>query len=153
MTEPARALIADAGHIADCVGAAYAHYVPRMGKPPGPMLADYADVVSRHQVWLVRGADAGVDGVLVLIPQDGHLLLDNIAVHPRRQGSGLGRQLLGLADTEARRQGFAELRLYTHVSMTENVALYRKLGWQVTGQGVQDGYERAFMRKPLAAGG
>ena len=54
MTEPARALIADAGHIADCVGAAYAHYVPRMGKPPGPMLADYADVVSRHQVWLVR---------------------------------------------------------------------------------------------------
>lgn len=153
-----RATPEDAAAIAACVTAAYEPYIERMGKPPGPMLDDYAAVVARHQVWVVRGPVESeerdrIDGVLVLIPEAHEMLLDNIAVRPEAQGGGIGRLLLELADAEAARQGYAALRLYTHVTMTENVALYRKLGWQVTGQGVQAGYERVYMRKLLDPAG
>jgi hypothetical protein len=53
------------------------------------------------------------------------------------------------ADDEARRRGFAELRLYTHVLMTENIARYLRLGWRETHRATQAGYERVFMTKRL----
>ena len=34
------------------------------------------------------------------------------------------------AENEAKRQGFGEMRLSTHVGMPENVAMYQYLGWQ-----------------------
>jgi len=53
-----------------------------------------------------------------------HLLLDNLAVRPDRQRCGFGRKLIAFAEAEARRLRFAELRLYTHEAMSENIALY-----------------------------
>ena len=142
----------DAPALSQCVAAAYRHYIPRMGKPPGPMLADYAEEIARHQVWVVE-EHGHIVGGLVLVPYPDYILLDNIAVHPQHQGRGIGRSLLEHADTEARAQGYRELRLYTHVTMTENVALYRRIGWVETHRGYQDGYDRVFMRKQLAGNG
>jgi ribosomal protein S18 acetylase RimI-like enzyme len=146
-----RANAGDVRAVSACVEAAYRHYIPRIGKPPGPMLADYAVEIATHQVWLAERAGR-VAGVLVLIPACSYLLLDNIAVHPQAQGRGIGRILLELADREALRQGFSELRLYTHLKMTENIDLYRRIGWQETGRGEQDGYERVFFRRRLDPG-
>jgi ribosomal protein S18 acetylase RimI-like enzyme len=115
------------------------------------MLADYAVEIATHQTWVAE-LESRIAGVLVLIPKDTYLLLDNIAVHPRAQGRGIGRILLELADREALRQGFNELRLYTHLKMTENIDLYRRIGWQETGRGEQDGYERVFFRRRLDPG-
>jgi ribosomal protein S18 acetylase RimI-like enzyme len=143
-----RAVAGDADGVAACVQAAYQMYLARMPQPPGPMLQDYAQVIAAHRVWLLL-IGGQIVGVLVLMERDGHLLLDNIAVHPAHHGQGLGSRLLGLADREAARLGYGELRLYTHVTMTENVALYRAKGWAVTGQGMEDGYERIFMSKRL----
>jgi hypothetical protein len=53
------------------------------------------------------------------------------------------------AEKEASRRGYGELRLYTHVTMTENIAMYLALGWQETGRGEQAGYQRVFFRKPV----
>ena len=145
---PAKAKDIDA--IRACVDAAYRHYIARIGKPPGPMLDDYAARVAAGQVWVAEVAGT-VRGILVLIPADGYLLLDNIAVHPEAQGQGVGGRLLAIADAEAARRGYPELRLYTHVKMTENVELYRHLGWEETGRGEQDGYERVFFRRPVPA--
>lgn len=139
----------DADGFAQCVAAAYRVYIPRMGQPPGPMLADYAEEIARHQVWVAE-VNGEIIGGLVLIPYDDHLLLDNIAVHPTYQGQGVGHTLLELADAEAMLQGYSELRLYTHVMMTENIALYTRMGWIETHRGEQNGYERVFMRKLLS---
>lgn len=138
----------DVDAIQACVDAAYRHYIPRIGKPPGPMLDDYASRVKENSAWVAE-VGGSVQGVLVLIPADGYLLLDNIAVHPDAQGQGVGRKLLDLADAEAARLGYPELRLYTHVKMTENIELYRYLGWEETGRGAQGGYERVFFRRPV----
>jgi ribosomal protein S18 acetylase RimI-like enzyme len=131
------------------VAAAYAKFVERIGKPPGPMLDDYAALIAAGAVSVWTEPDGTLTALIVLLPKPDHLLLDNIAVHPDRQGQGLGRRLIAFAEAEARRLGQAELRLYTHAMMTENIALYRRLGFAETGRGQQAGYDRVFMTKRI----
>lgn len=143
-----RATPQDAEALAGCVIAAYQHYIPRLGKPPAPMLADYPAAITHCQVWVVDNGGEIIGG-LVLIPSGDYLLLDNVAVHPDHQGRGIGRALLELADAQAVAQAYGELRLYTHETMTENIALYTRLGWVETHREQQAGYNRVFMRKQL----
>lgn len=82
----------DADGLAQCVAAAYQIYIPRMGKPPGPMLADYAEAIRQYQVWAAE-AHGEIIGGLALIPDEDYMSLDNIAVHPTYQGQGVGRTL------------------------------------------------------------
>ena len=151
MDEPRiRAAIAsDAPVIGQIVEQAYRHYIPRIGKPPGPMLDDYNARISEGVVWVIEEG-AAISGTIVLLPRPEYLLLDNIAVAPARQGSGLGRRLLAFAEAEAVRRGYSEIRLYTHRTMTENQRLYAAIGYEETGRGTEAGYERVFMRKRLA---
>jgi|ERR1051326_8186176 ribosomal protein S18 acetylase RimI-like enzyme len=128
---------------------AYSIYIARIGKPPGPMLDDYAALIAEGAVSVLEDANGAIAALMVLLPKTDHLLLDNIAVRPDRQGHGLGRQLIAFAEAEARRLGHAELRLYTHATMTENIALYTRLGFTETGRGQEDGYNRVFMTKRL----
>jgi GNAT superfamily N-acetyltransferase len=137
---------ADLPAIERIVRDAYTKYIERIGKPPGPMLDDYAVHVRSHTAW-VLDTDGTVAGLIVLLPEADHLLLDNVALDPARHGQGLGRALMEFAEQEARRRGYGELRLYTHAKMTENIAMYPRLGWQETGRGEQAGYDRVFYRK------
>jgi ribosomal protein S18 acetylase RimI-like enzyme len=130
---------------------AYTKYIARIGKPPGPMNDDYAALIRAHQVWVIGDPIAGapISGVIVLLPEADHLLLDNVAVDPAAQGQGVGRALITFAETEARRRGIGELRLYTHETMVENIALYARTGWAETGRAEQNGFARVFFRKSL----
>lgn len=132
----------------EVVDQAYHRYVDRIGRKPGPMLDDYSLRQAEGTLWVLEES-GGIAGIVVLIDMDDHLLLDNIAVTPSRQGQGLGRLLLDFAAGEAARRGYREMRLYTHARMTENRALYRRLGWEEYAQGEQSGYRRVFMRKPV----
>ena len=91
-----------------------------------------------------------VHAVLVLIDEPDALLLDNLAVDPSAQGHGYGGRLADFAESEASRRGYAEIKLYTHETMTENVAYYAKRDYRETGRGEQAGYARIFMHKTLA---
>jgi len=150
LTEIRLAVAADRPALEQIVRDAYAKYIPRIGKPPGPILDDYARRIADRQAWVLT--DAGtIAAVLVLVPGPDHLLLDNIAVAPDRQGRGYGRRLLAFADAEATRRGYRELRLYTHEKMHENLAIYRAHGWQEYARANEAGYDRVFMQK-LAVG-
>jgi ribosomal protein S18 acetylase RimI-like enzyme len=142
------ATAADTLAIADIVDQAYRHYISRIGKPPGPMLDDYAARVSEGVVWVLEEA-AVIAAIIVLLPAPDYLLLDNIAVSPARQGLGFGRRLLAFAETHALRHGYHEIRLYTHQTMVENQRLYASIGYEETGRGTEAGYDRVFMRKQL----
>jgi len=143
------AALADAAAVAEIVDAAYRSYIPRIGKPPGPMLDDYQKRISDGQAWLLESADEIV-GILVLEETPDGFLLDNIAVSPGRQGNGYGRILMNFAEAEAVRRGWNEIRLYTHALMTENIALYRRIGYVETGRVTEKGFDRVYMTKPLA---
>lgn len=145
-----RAEASDAADIARIVDAAYAHYVPRIGRKPAPMLDDHAARVRDGEAWVAL-EDGAVAGVLVLIDAPDHLLLDNIAVDPARRGTGIGRALLRFAEAEARGRGHAEIRLYTNAKMTENIALYARIGYRETGRAAQSGFDRVYFAKSVAA--
>jgi ribosomal protein S18 acetylase RimI-like enzyme len=129
--------------------AAYEHYVPRIGRAPAPMTADYAGPVGQGQAW-VAVENGQIAGFVILVAHPDHLLLENVAVHPAAQGRGVGTRLLELAQDQARRLHLGEIRLYTHQAMTENQAYYARRGYAETHRAGQDGFERVFFTKRLA---
>jgi ribosomal protein S18 acetylase RimI-like enzyme len=138
----------EAQDIRELVQRAYAHYVKRIGRRPGPMDEDYAEKVARN---LVSVADDAGDmvGLIVLVREPDHLLVENVAVAPERQGEGIGRFLLAFAEDAARAAGTPVLLLYTHAAMTENLALYPSLGYEQTDRRTDNGFERVFFVKRL----
>lgn len=120
------ATAADLPAIRAVIGAAYARYLMRMDKPPAPMLNDYAPSVEAGTTW-VTGSP--ITAVLTLYPRDDHLYVENIAVDPSAQGRGLGRALMEFAEQEAARRGLNRIALVTHEVMTENQAIYARLGY------------------------
>lgn len=130
------------------VDAAYRCYIPRIGKPPGPMLDDYVKRIADGQVWILAD-DADIVGILVLEETSNGLLLDNIAVAPGQQGKGHGRVLLEFAEAEAKRRGWNEIQLYTNALMTENIALYARIGYVETARVTEHGFDRIYMTKHL----
>jgi GNAT superfamily N-acetyltransferase len=143
-----RAARGDEAHaVRELVQRAYGVYVERIGRRPAPMDDDYADKIDRGQVE-IADLDGTPIGVLVLIPGDGHLLVENVAVDPSHQGRGVGRALLGHAERTAAQLGLPELRLYTNAAMTENLELYPELGYREVVRKSDDGFERVFFAKP-----
>lgn len=138
----------DAAAVTALVDAAYGHYVARIGGLPGPMQADYTQVIGECAVTMAM-ADQAMAGVIVLAVTGEGFLVDNVAVHPDHQHRGLGRALLSLADDEAARAGFDSIYLYTHELMIENIALYNRLGYVEYDRRAEDGVTRVFLRKQL----
>ena len=141
---------ADAASIAACVCEAYVHYIERIGKQPGPMLDDYDEVVRHSQVHVAIAAERVVGAIVLQVTGEG-FYVDNVSVRPAAKGQGVGRLLLELAESEARKQGYASLYLATHERMTENRALYARAGYVEYDRRVVNGYPRVFFRKALAA--
>ena len=132
-----RATPDDVDTIRALVRAAYARWVPIMGREPIPMNADYAKAVERHVIDL-HHIDGALAALIEMHPAPNHLFLVNVAVAPAFQGRGLGRALLRHADAVAASLGLGEMRLYANKLMTDNVRLYLRCGYRVTR-------EEAFM--------
>ncbi|MEV4578613.1 GNAT family N-acetyltransferase [Nonomuraea jabiensis] len=124
---------------------AYSPWIEVVGMRPLPMEADYGALIAAGRVHVT---DA-LDGLVVLVPEDGVLLVENVAVRPDRQGKGLGRALMAYAEEEARRLGLPALRLYTNTRMAANIALYESLGYVETGRMGIEGRSAVMMRKQL----
>lgn len=123
-----KAQVADADALASCIDAAYAQYASRIPDLP-PVSEGCADEIINNQVWVAVEDDKIVGG-LFLVHHDEAMKLANVAVHPAHTGKGLGRDLIAFAENEAKKQGFSEVHLNTHVAMPENVQFYIRLGWK-----------------------
>jgi ribosomal protein S18 acetylase RimI-like enzyme len=142
------ATAADADRLTELAQAAYGNYVERIGATPRPMTDDYGEVVRRSRVTVAeRGGE--IAGMIVLDLTDEGFLLDNVAVDPSAQGSGIGRALLEHAAAAARRDGFDSIHLCTHERMTENQALYARIGYVEYDRRFQGDALLVFMRKAL----
>jgi ribosomal protein S18 acetylase RimI-like enzyme len=142
------ATAADVPRLTELVKAAYGHYVERLGGPPRPMTDDYAEVLRSFRVTVAeRGGD--VVGLIVLGVDDEGFVIDNVAVDPSHHGSGVGRALLQHAEAEARGAGFDSIYLYTHERMTENLALYSRIGFVEYDRRLHGDASLVYMRKTL----
>jgi len=136
----------EAADVAALVERAYGPWVPVIGRRPMPMDEDYAHHVAAGEVWVLEDAD-GLAAISVLIEAPDHLLLDNVAIDPSRQGKGLGRAMIAHAEAVARARGHGELRLFTNVLMERNIRLYERLGFVETHRAMEAQFSRVFMAK------
>jgi len=121
----------DAARIGAIAQTAYTKYIARLGREPAPMLADFAAEISAGRVVVIETAGV-IEGYMIAWPQIDTYFIDNIAVDPARQGQGLGRRLLDHAAREARRRHLPAVELYTNAAMTENLAMYARMGFVET---------------------
>lgn len=131
-----------------CAAAAYAPYVPRIGREPAPMQADFAAQIAAGQVHVATGA-GGVLGYVVFYPDGDGVLLESVAVLPSAAGQGIGKALIAHCEADARAQGARAVCLYTNEKMTENLSIYPRLGYVETGRRVEDGFARVYFEKRL----
>jgi GNAT superfamily N-acetyltransferase len=143
-----RAAPSDAKRVTEIVQVAYAHWVPRIGRQPWPMQQDYASVIETARVFVAE-REGQLIGVLVLCETADGLLLDNVAVLPASKGQGVGKALLVHAEKIARAMGHSSIYLYTNERMSENIALYAKVGYVEYERRQEQGFRRVFMRKAL----
>lgn len=108
------------------------------------MDVDYTSEIKNYPTWVVE-SEGGILGGLIMVFENDHASIANIAVNPRFQGQGIGGELIGFAEKKARESSFSELRLATHVLLEENISLYRYLGWEETGRDET----RIFMMKEI----
>jgi ribosomal protein S18 acetylase RimI-like enzyme len=139
---------ADVERLTELVAAAYGHYVERIGGPPRPLTDDYAEVVRTRPI-TVAERSGEIAGLLVLVVDDEGFSIDNVAVDPAHQGTGVGRALLAHAEAEARRGGFDSIALLTHELMSENLELYARIGYVEYDRRSYGGGSLVYMRKPL----
>lgn len=125
-----RAGPADAAAIRALTRAAYAKWVPVIGREPRPMTADYDAAVRDHLVDLLE-LGGTLAALVEMAPAADHLLIVNLAVAPAFQGQGHGRALMAHAEEVARSRGLGEARLYTHGRFAANLRLYGRLGYRV----------------------
>jgi N-acetylglutamate synthase-like GNAT family acetyltransferase len=103
-----RATPADAKIVRELSRAAYAKWVPLIGREPLPMTADYDRAIAQHIIDLLEEGGQLL-ALIEMIPQKDHLLIENIAVQPDQQGKGFGDRLLQHAEGIARSLGFEEM--------------------------------------------
>lgn len=124
----------DSGGLQACMESAYAGYQERLGgKLLPPMDLDYSSEIRDFPVWVAECENRVVGGLIMMF-EDNHALVANVAVHPDFQGIGLGGGLMEFAETKAKQQNYSELRLTTHVLLNENISLYLHLGWMETSR-------------------
>ena len=139
------AVLEDSDGLQECMDAAYASYQDRMGgiRLP-PMDLDYSREINSYPTWVAEFGSQIVGGIIMTFEND-CALIANVAVHPEFQGEGLGGGLMKLAEAKAREKGYSELRLATHVLLSENLSLYLHLGWIETDRDDV----RVYMRKDV----
>lgn len=125
-----RATPADATTVRDLTRAAYAKWVPVLGREPKPMTADYDLAVRDHVVDMLH-LDGELAALIEMRPEADNLLIVNVAVSPAYQSRGLGRALLAHAEELARSLGLRKMRLYTSVHLTANVKFYERVGYKM----------------------
>lgn len=148
---PIQIRIASTDNLADvqaCARAAYSKYVERMGREPAPMVADFASQIELGQVYVALRGEL-LAGYAGFYSEADHLHLENVAVDPSYAGQGIGKTLVEYVEQAARDKDLKAVELYTNEAMTENLAMYPKLGYVETERRQQAGFNRVFFRKPI----
>ena len=125
-----------------------------------PYVAELTDVQARRANLFVADVEGQVAGsVNIAVPgssmievaYDNELEFRMLAVHPRYQGRGIGRKLVGFVLDHARQRDLSQVVITTMGSMTTAQAMYTRLGfhrepdrdWNLYTAGIVD-YEQGL---------
>lgn len=139
----------DEAEIRDCAEKAYVRYVAAIGRKPAPMLADFTAEIAAGTVHVAVEGDTFL-GFIIFLPEGDHMLLESVAVLPEAAGRGVGKALIAFCEAETLRRGLSAVHLYTNEKMTENLAIYPRLGYVEVARRTEDGFDRVFFEKALS---
>lgn len=100
---------------------------------PGVFQAELAQTRAGHRYYVVASLEHRVAGYGGIMITDDGAHVTNIAVDPRRQRRGLGRELLRHLMTRAIAEGCDAMTLEVRVTNTAAQALYRAFGFAPAG--------------------
>ncbi len=143
----------DAPAVSQLVHEAYSKWIPVTGSEPMPMLANYPTLIAQNVVY-VAAEDGEVVGVLVIWQrhENNSLYIDNLAVRPDHQRTGIGELLLNFAADQARARNLPMLSLMTNEKMEYNQNFYRKHGFaEVRRETISEGRRAVWMHKPVSS--
>ncbi|WP_082767215.1 GNAT family N-acetyltransferase [Bosea sp. PAMC 26642] len=143
-----RASMADIPEILSLKNAAYTPNESIIGVPSLPRIADYAQVVAEHEVWLAE-SDGRLDAALVLDIEPESFTVWSIAVAPESAGRRLGSAVMAFAETRAAELGYDAVLLYTSAKLTQRIGWYERLGYTITHHQELADRRLAHMRKTL----
>jgi len=140
----------DVAAITALTRAAYAKWVPLIGREPLPMRVDYFDAVARHRFDLLFIGSV-LAALIETVLRSNDILIENLAVPPNFQKRGFGRKLIAHAEDLAARAGLAYVRLYTNSRFRDNLRLYGFLGYAVEREEALNGGVAIHMLKQMAS--
>ena len=138
----------DVDLIRDFTRAAYAKWIPLIGREPLPMAADYETALRQHRFDLLYKTNA-LAALIETIARSDHLHIQNLCVSPKFQRLGLGSQLLNYAQDMAVGENLPALRLDTNKFFTGNVDLYLRHGFSIDWEKPVDGGVHIHMVKQI----
>jgi N-acetylglutamate synthase-like GNAT family acetyltransferase len=95
--------------------------------------ARVASYVEKGEVFLAQSRDQVIGVFVILQTGPGTWEIMNVAVDPEWQGQGIGKRLIKAAIGEARARGARRLEIGTGNSSLQQLALYQKCGFRITG--------------------
>ncbi len=132
----------EVGHV---IRAAFTPYIRALGREyPAAGSAEYAQRWERLVAEIERGdVYVAFDGERIVgavrtEPQEKNLYIDQIAVDPSLQGTGVGSWLLQQIDEVARARRFGGLSLMTAEMAVANIRLYQRHGFKIVSRGPPD---------------
>ena len=129
--------------------AAYAPYVPLIGREPPPMLQEFPQDIAAGRCWVIGDP---AEAYVVAYRRGNAWLLENVAVTPEAQGKGHGKRLIAHIEEMARADGAEAVELYTNAKMEANLAMYPALGFVKTEERTEKGMNRVYFRKEIRTG-
>ncbi|MFN2612454.1 MAG: GNAT family N-acetyltransferase [Solirubrobacterales bacterium] len=109
---------------------------------------DDRDTEAIHLVAMERGKVIATCRLRPEGGEGGSCKLERMAIDKDFRGIGLGRRLIEVSETEARREGAAEMLLHSQLPVR---GFYERSGYEVTSEEVflEDGLEHVRMRRAL----
>lgn len=138
----------DVDLIRDFTRAAYAKWIPLIGREPLPMSADYETALREHRFDLLY-KEVALAAVIETISRSDHLHIQNLCVSPKFQRLGLGSRLLNYAQEMAVGENLPALRLDTNKYFTGNIDLYLRHGFSIAWEKPVDGGVHVHMVKQI----
>ena len=139
------AMLSEGEEAGRVIRAAFTPYIRALGREfPAEGSVEYAEGWERFVAELARGdVYVALDGERIVgavrtKPQEKDLYIQQIAVDPARQGTGVGSWLLQRIDEVARVRGLGGLSLETAEMAVANIRLYRRHGFEIVSRGPPD---------------
>ncbi len=107
---------------------------------------------ARDECLLLAQLDSEIVGCVFARDQVTSIYVGKLAVWPRLQGKGIGRNLMQAVEARARASGHAWLELDTRIELVENHRTFEALGFVKTSEQAHAGYDHPTfitMRKRL----